>query len=805
MTKPEKITEDGLRALIDQEAQNAYGYRDGRLEEMRRRNEYYFLAEPKEDLAPPEIEGRSSVVDTTVRNTVLGMEGPLIKTFYGSDNVFEFEERKPDDAPKAKLISAYVNHIFRNKNPGYTITATWIREALLNKVGFLKVWWDDSDVESREDYRGQTDVQLAILMDDDEVEVIDQKSYPDEEAQEQKDRALEHATKQLQQMQVAAQQAMSQPQPPQQPGQPPQLPPAVVQFQQAQAKFQELQALPIPTLYDVGMKRVKSGGRLCIENVPPEELLVSKNTKTIATSPFVAHRVRRTLSDLESSGYDIPEGGLSDDTAGATLNPERVEREQYNNYDSYLTDINQSSDKSMTMYWIMESYLQVDFDGDGIAEWRKVVKCGSHILENVECDGPPFIALGSILLPHQFFGLCPADLAIESQKIKTSLKRAQLDNMYVQVNGRNWALEGQVNLDDLLSSRPGGVVRVKNKDAIGAIQQGIGDIAGSMQLMEFFENEVEESTGWTRQSQGGNGVQLQQTATQSNIITNRADSRVETISRYMAETGFKELGLMILKLVTKYQNKAEMVKVAGGEWVDIDPREWTNQFDLTINVGLGTGNKDQLVSHLMALSAKQGEGLQIGTATPENIYALDKKLTEALGFKNAEEFFSDPAKQPPKGPPPVPDSVQVAQIKAQSDAQLTQQKLQDAAMDRQHRAEMEQFKIQVESQARMQIDLNKQQAEAEQKLSEAQNLADLDALRQQYEHERELAKLADAAEQRELERYKIDQDNMTKITVAQIAAHKEIGKSMISADSAAHTAEISAAATASHGEPDGDD
>jgi len=793
MSKPEKITEDGLKALIDQEARMSYGFGTGKLEEMRRRNEYYFLAEAKEDLAPPEIEGRSSVVDTTVRNTVLGMEGPLIKTFYGSDNVFEFEETKPDDAPKAKLISAYVNHIYRNKNPGYVITATWIREALQNKVGFLKVWWDDSEIESKEEYRGMTDVQLALLMDDEEVEIINQKAYEDEDAAEQKAKMLEQMQAQLQQMQQAA----MQPSPSPQPGQPPQPNPAAAQFQQAMVQFQQAQAQPVPMLYDVAMKRVKAGGKVCIENVPPEEFLISKNAKSIETSPFTAHRVKRTLSYLRSAGYTIPEGGLSGGDLGANLSMERVEREQYNNENSYLTDVAQSSDESMREYWVLESYVQCDYDGDGIAEWRKVVKCGEHILDNEECDGSPFVALGSILLPHQFFGLCPADLAIEAQRIKTSLKRANLDNVYLQVNGGTMAVEGQVNLDDLLNNRPGRVVRIKSQGAVAPLQQGMGDIAGSMSLMEFFENETEEATGWTRQSQGGNGMQLQQTATQANIVTNRADSRVETISRYMAETGFKSLGLMILKLVTKYQNKSEMIRVAGGEWVNIDPREWTNQFDLTVNVGLGTGNKDQLVSHLSLLSQKQMEGLQFGVAKPENIYKLGKKLAEALGFKDAEQFFSDPVKQPPPQPPEEP-SIQVAKIRAQADQQKSQQQLQDAAQERQHRAEMEQFKVQVESQARMQIDINKQQAEAEQKMQEAQNEAQLDAMRQQYEHERELAKLEDAAAQRELERYKIDQDNMTKIAVAQIAAHKEINKSLISAESAAQTAAAQPEA------PDGD-
>lgn len=794
MTLPAKITEDGLKALIDQEARNAYGYGDGKLEEMRRRNEYYFLGLPKEELAPPDIPGRSSVVDTTVRNTVLGMEAPLIKTFYGSDNVFEFEETKQKDAPQAKLISEYVNHIYRNKNPGYIITAAWIRDALLNKVGFVKVWWDDSEVESREEYRGQTDVQLAMLLDDDEIQVVDQKSYPDEDAEKAKANVLQQMEQQLQQMQAAAQQEAMQPA---QPGQPMQ---AVAQLQQAIQQYEQLKAEPVAMLYDVGVKRVKAGGRLCIENVPPEEMLVSKETKSFATTPFCAHRVKRTISYLRSSGYKIPENGLTDDDTGAELSPERVEREQYNNEDSYLTSTNSSSDPSMTEVWVMEAYLQCDYDGDGIAEWRQVVKCGSTILSNKECDGPPFVALGSILLPHQFFGMCPADLAIESQKIKTSLKRAQLDNMYIQVNGRNYAVENQVNLDDLLSSVPGGVVRVKDRYAVGPIQQGLGDIAGSMQLMEFFENEVEESTGWTRQSQGGNGMQLQQTATQSNIVTNRADSRVEAISRYMAETGFKDLGLMILKLVTKYQNKPEMIKVSGGDWVNIDPREWTNQFNLCINVGLGTGNKDQLVNHLMMLSQKQTEGLQIGTATPENVYSLDKKITEALGFKNSELFFSDPAKQPPRPPPPPDPSIQVAQIKAQSDQQTAQMKAQQAEADRQHTAELEQFKLRIEAEARMQIDLNKQQAEAEQKLQEAQNTAQLDAMRQQFEHERELAKLADQAAQRELDRYKIDQDNMTKIAVAEIQASREIDKSLIAAQSAQK-----AAATTAEGKENGDD
>jgi hypothetical protein len=758
MAKPAPMTDEQLKVLIDTELRQSYGYGSGKLEQDRRRAEYFFLAEAKEDLAPPSIEGRSRVVDTTVRNTVLGMEGPLLKTFYGSDNIFEFEETKPEDAPKASLISEYVNHIYRRVNPGYVITATWIREALGQKVGIVKVWWDNSDIESREDYFGQTIEQVTLLMDDPEIEIVQQKSYEDEDAATQKQQMLEQMGQQLQQM---AQAAQANPQ-------------VAQQLQQAQAQYQQAQAQPVPQLYDIVATRKKEGGRVRIENVPPEEFLISKRAKSIAESPFTAHRFKRTLSQLKSEGYTLPDPLPSDDS-GAALSSERIERLSYVDYDAYTQDQNDASiDPAQRSVWVVEAYVQADYDGDGVVEWRKVTKCGTAILDNEECDGPPFVALGSILLPHVFYGLCPADLAIEPQKVKTALKRATLDNVYLAVNGRNFAVEGQVNLDDLLNNRPGGVVRVKNNQAVGRLDQGMGDMAGALQMLESVELDAEESTGYTRQTQGGNGLQLSQTATQSNIITNRADSRVEAISRYMAETGFTELGLMILKLVCRYQKKAEMVKI-GGEWVNIDPREWHNGFTLNINVGLGTGNKDQLVAHLMALKQAQGMALQVGTATPENVYNADVKLAQALGFKNGDAFFTDPSKVPPKQPPQDP-----AIVKAQADQQAhmaeLQFKAQQGEADRQHTAQIEQIKAQMQ----MAVDRNRQDAEAQQHALKVQYDAELARMQEENRHAQEAARL-------ELERWKAQLSSDTAIFIAQLNNQAKTDAAQLAADRATPT------------------
>lgn len=772
------LTDDELKALTDAEMRQSYAYWGGKLSEMRRKNEYYFLGLAKGDLSPPEIEGRSSVVDTTVRKTVLGMMAPLVKTFCGTENVVEFTPTEEGDEDKATQATDYVNYILNKQNPGYSLIHTWIHDALVQKAGIMKVWWDDSAIETREEYKGQTAEELALLLDDEEVEPIQHKSYPDEEAAEQKQQAIEHLTQQIEQMKAQGMDATPHPAmpapgqapAPMQPGQPPVAPPSPVQL--AIQALQHAQAMPVPELHDVTVKRSKKGGRVRIENVPPEEFLINKNAKTIKDASFVGHRVIRTISDLTAAGYKNVDQISSDDTS-AMLNAERIERAGYDDESPYLQDWQAGADPTMRRVWLTECYIKADVDGTGIAEWRKVVRAGNAILENVECDGPPFVSICPQPLPHRFFGLCPADLAMEPQRIQTSLLRAQLDNLYLQVNGRYFAVEGQVNLDDLLTSRPGGVVRMKQAGMAGRLDQSSGDTSHAMELLEFFQADAEEATGWTRQSQGGNGLQLNQTATQSNIITNRADSRIEIISRTFAETGFTDLFRMILKLVCQHQDREKTVKL-GNKWATIDPREWTNQFDLTINVGLGTGNKDQQIQHLMALIQAQGAGLGIGITSPENMYHSHAKLASALGYKNADQFFTDPSappdtKNPPKPPQPNPDMLKIqagSQAKAQEmqlKAQLDAQHLQLEMQAQQHKEQLQAAQVQAQ-----------QEAEAQRKKLELEQEAQLELIKQQYEQQKDAERRAD-------ERYKTELEAATKIMVAQIAAKGSLDEAAMAA------------------------
>jgi len=739
------MSDDQLRAVTDGEMRQAVGYWSGKLANQRLKAMAYYLGEAKLDLSPPEVEGRSTVVSPDVRNTIESMLPQLMVKFCGGDSVVEFEPNKPGDEAKAAQATDYCNHCFFARNNGERVAYNWMKDALLSKNGIIKVWWDTRSEETREEYMGMSDIELAQLMDDDEIEVTEQKSYPDEDDAEQRQEAIQQLNQQLQQAAMAAQQGN------------PQAQQAVMQLQQQLAQIDQQ---PPKMLFDVTCKRVIPGGKIKVENVPPEEFLISRKAKTIADAGFVGHRVVRSASELTAMGYKNVDQLTSDDSS-ASLNMERIERLAYDDELAYLnTDTVSTLDPSQRLIWVTECYVRVDFDGDGIAELRKVVRAGNQILDNEIVDVCPFVDITPVPMPHKFFGLSVADLALEAQRIKTSILRAQLDNLYLSVNGRTFAVDGQVNMDDLLTSRPGGVVRIKQPGAVGMLDQGRGDGGAAMGMMEYMQGYLEDSTGWTRYNQGSDGDSLNQTATGVNQITNRADMRLDLIARNFAE-GFRNLFRLMLRLCSQYQSKEEMVKLRG-EWVSVNPRDWRTGFDTTVNVGLGTGSKDQQVQHLMMLAQQQQFGLQIGTATPQNVFEAQKELAKALGFKSGDKFFSDPAKnQAPQQPNPVQLQMQLEQAKAQAQMQIEQAKIQAQAQIEQMKAQINLQLEQTKAQAQQQVDITRQSAEAEQQDRKVQAEAQLALAQAQLKNELERERL-------ELERWKAQLASNTQIYLEQV-------------------------------------
>jgi predicted GNAT family acetyltransferase len=472
-------------------------------------------------------------------------------------------------------------------NDGVLLMHNWFKDALLQKNGIVKVYWDEKIDVSKEKYQNLTQDEVTMLLNDPEVEVVNQKTT--------------------------------------------EIAPAGI----------DPMGMMIPPVfsYDVKLKKTKKTGKVIVENVPPEEFLISKKARTIADSPFVAHRKLATRSELIAMGYEKDIVDNLPTYADLTYNQENVAR-----FDQGEQPSDQASlDFSMQEIEVIESYIKVDFDGDGIAELRKVTYAGSDILDNEEVDFVPFCSICPIPMPHKFFGHSLADRAVDIQLIKSTVTRQILDNLYMTNSPRMGVVEGQVNLDDLLTVTANGIVRMKNTQAI--VPLTVPPTASqSFPLLEYLDSVQAKRTGVSDQMNGLNPDVLQNsTATAVAMMQNSAAGKVELIARVFAETGVKDLFQKILQLLCKYQDKERIVRLRG-KYVSIDPREWTNGFDISINVGLGTGNKQEQMAMIAMVLGKQEEILKtVGINNPlvslTNYRQTLGRFIEAAGFKDSNEFF----------------------------------------------------------------------------------------------------------------------------------------------------------------------
>jgi hypothetical protein len=389
-----------LKSILDAEIDDAIGYLETETTDERQQAlEYY-----NRDAYGNEVEGKSQIVTGEVAEVIDGALPQLMRVFTSSDDAVVFEPVNQGDEEAAEQATTYVNHIFYKDNNGFEIMHDWMKDALLQKVGVVKAYWEDKTDVNVEKYYGLSDDELAMIAQDEEVDIVSQDSTIVQEAQ------LDPMT--------------------------------------------GMEVSPVISMHDVKLKRSVNKGKVVVENVPPEEFLISKRARTIADAPFVAHRKMVTRGELIAMGYDeevvekLPTGDALE------FSPERIAR--YSRGEQ-PTDMD-SDDESMQLVEYFECYIQVDMDDDDIAELRRVCYAGNEILHNEECDYVPFHSICPIPIPHKFFGHSLADRAMDLQLIKSTITRQMLDNLYLTNNYRVGAVEGQVNLDDLLTSTAGGVV-----------------------------------------------------------------------------------------------------------------------------------------------------------------------------------------------------------------------------------------------------------------------------------------------------------------------------------------------------------
>jgi hypothetical protein len=687
-----QMTDQELLAIIEAEEKRALGYGDGELSAEREQALKYYNG----DLYGNEQEGRSAIVTREVADTVEWILPTLLDIFTASDKAVEFQPEKPNDEEATKQATDTCNYVFYKQNNGFVTMYSFFKDALIQKNGYVKVYYEKGEKARKETYQGLTQGQLMQLLGQPNIEVKAHTEYPDPSAP------------QIAQMSMSVGMAM---------GQPPQA----------------------PMLHDVIVEVTQAYGKVCVDPVPPEEMLISVDLGQVdlQKATFVAHRCQKTLSDLADMGYDTEElsaGGDDDNVVESS--GEWLERRQYDEEQTYTRAESSVMDPSMRKVWVTEAYIRADFDGDGIAELRKVMKSGKVILENEETDVIPFAAITPVIMTHRHIGKSVADLIMDLQLIKSTLMRQVLDNIYFTNSPRQAVLSNaqgvpQANLDDLLTVRPGGVVREYVPNAVRPLTVPFMGQYG-LQVMEYIDTVSAKRTGVTDNLAGVDSDALNKTARGATITQNNAMMRIKLIARIFAETGVKAMFKLILHCLATHQDKAMIVRLTD-KFVEVDPRGWDTSWDMTVNVGLGTGNKDQQLMHLQTITQAQMAFLQAGLpiVNPKNLYNVQARIVENAGFKSVEEFWTDPEdqqQQQPQQQQPDPQMIamqqeqQAKQQAAQADMQLKQQAAQadqqlkqqqaaaDAALDRwkaERQAELERYKATLKADLDRQLGVSK--------------------------------------------------------------------------------------------------
>ena len=631
-----------LQAIITQDLVDAVSYIDSDISPTRAKGTEYYRG----DLFGNEVDGNSKVVAMEVRDTVSAMLPSLMRVFFSTENVVEFVPRGPEDVKSAKQATDYVNYIFQNDNNGFLTSYAIFKDALVRKCGIAKFWWEDEEKVHIDEYTGLDDQTLEMLMQEPDAEVKIVVSYPDPSVDE---------------MQMITVDPMT--------GAP--------------------VAMPVPMVHDVQVKRVTKDGRIRIMAVPPEELILSRRARSFDDGNVIAHRQMTTVADLIAMGYDQEEIEENLSSTDLDSNDEYLARQPLST--TFGTD--DAANPMMRRVLYVEAYSRVDYDGDGIAELRKICCMGSgyKVVRNLPASYIPFADFPCDPEPHTspLEAMSIFDITRDLQEIKSEILRNTLDSLAQSIHPRTAIVEGQVNIDDVLNNETGAIIRMR---APGMVQPLATPFVGqaAFPMMEYMDQIKEDRTGMSKAAMGLNADALQSsTKAAVNATISASQGRIELTARLMAE-GMKKLFKGILFLVTTHQDKARMVRMRN-EWVEMDPRHWNATMDASINIGLGLGDINERRQALMMIMAKQEQILQqLGPTnplvTPQQFSNTLRKIVELSGFKDASSYFQDiPADYVPPAPPapkPSPEEV-LAQVQAESIRADIQKKAAELELQRQ--------------------------------------------------------------------------------------------------------------------------
>ena len=643
MAELKAMTDDDVQGIAKDALDSAISFVESEIAEDRIKSQRYFEGEV--DIG--QEDGRSKIVATKVRDTIRAIKPSLMRVFLSSENPVEYVPSNQEDVVGAEQATKYAHWKFQQLD-GYTLLNDAIHDALVKKTGVLKIWWESNTEATMHTYTNVTDEEMMAIVNEPDVTVI------------------EHGTE-LEMMMGE-------------------------------------DAIEVETpQHTLTVSHKKENGELKIESVPPEEFIVDRNAKSVDDAYIVAHRTELRVSDLVSMGYDFEEvsnlsGLSSDDTYSDSEEFERRGYEQ--DEDEFTADI------SMKKVAVTEAYMKIDKEGTGVAVMYRLLLAGGDdkLLECEPYGEVPFAVFEVDPEPHTFFGRSVADLLMNDQDSSTAMLRGMMDNVALTNSPRQGYVQGQVNVDDLMNNEIGGLVRMKSPQALVDIATPF--VAGQvLTAMQYMDDAVEAKSGVSRASMGLDPDALQNTsATAARLQAQQGSAQIEVMARNIAEGGLKRLFKLMLHLLVENSCEDTMMRLHG-EFQPVDPRVWNTGMDMTVNVGVGTGQEmdrhnalSQALQMQMQIWSNYGSGN--GLVTMSGIRNTLGDMLALQGVRNVDRYFN----------PMTPEmEMQLMQQQQQMEAENQQMSEAEALVQAEQykadkKAEMDMLKAQIDAQKAIAVD-----------------------------------------------------------------------------------------------------
>ena len=466
-------------------------------------------------------------------------------------------------------------------------------------------------------------------------------------------------------------------------------------------------------MYDGELTRVVDKSQVKIDVIPPEEFLITPQSKSIEDAPFIAHRTKKTYAELIEEGYDrkLVERIGSEDETELTLNPEVLARFEQVGADRLNMDgAVQEQSKFVIVY---ECYLYLDMEGTGETKLYKIVKCGNVVLDKQEVDRKPFLSFVPLPVPHSFYGSNFAARVIPTQNARTVLVRGILDHTVITNNPRYQVVKGALtNPKELIENRIGGIVNVTRPDGITPLAQASLN-PFIFQTIQLLDADKEESTGVSQLSQGLNKDAVSKQNSQGLVenLVNLSMQRSKIVARNFANQFIKPLMLEVYRLVVAHEKGEKVVKIAG-TFQRMMPSAWADRSDATVELKLGYGEQEREAQKFLAMHQ-----LLSSDQTMAPMYGLDKKYNmmravfEKSGVKNTVDYLTPPQMLPPPQPDPmIMKQIELEERKVatlEKQAETTAAKVQANAELDLLRAEMQQMKQAFEQMMRERVEERK--------------------------------------------------------------------------------------------------